>query len=113
MKGNKLLISSIALAALGGVMLLTNPQPPAYTEYASKRFIAEAGKVICAQTGYCDMENLPVIGKNTFKNTLLKPAIENATKRNNFLLFSIYTTEFPGVATVKTLGILGNFITYQ
>ncbi len=113
MNGNKFLIPGIALIALGGVMLLTNPQSSGYTDYASKRFIVEAGKVVCARTGYCDMANLPAIGMNTFKNNLLKPAIENATKRDNFLLFSIYTTEFPGIVTVKTLGVLGNFITYQ
>ncbi|MBR8831126.1 MAG: hypothetical protein N5P05_003833 [Chroococcopsis gigantea SAG 12.99] len=113
MKGSNLVVPGIVLGVLAAVMAASNPQPTNYVDYASDRFIAEAEKVVCDRTGYCDIDKMPVIGKNTIKNNLLKPAIENSTKRDNMGLFSIYTTEFPGVVTVKTLGVFGNFITYQ
>ncbi|MGV2391070.1 MAG UNVERIFIED_CONTAM: DUF4359 domain-containing protein [Microcystis novacekii LVE1205-3] len=51
--------------------------------------------------------------RNIIKNQILKPAIETSSQRQNLGVFSIYTTEVPGVAKIRTLGAFGHFLTFS
>ncbi len=114
MGGNLFIKGAIALAGVATLMGATNPAPNTYTEYASERLLDKAGKVACEKVSICDTpENMPVIAKNMIKNQILKPAIEASTKQQNLGVFSVYTTEVPGVATIKTLGAFGHFFTFS
>ncbi|MEG3435873.1 DUF4359 domain-containing protein [Pannus brasiliensis CCIBt3594] len=113
MTGN-IIKGAIALGGLAVVMGATNPGQATYTEYASEHLLDKAGKVACERVSLCDAtKDMPVIAKNMLKNQILKPAIEASTRQQNLGVFSLYTTEVPGVATIKTLGVFGNFFTFS
>ena len=102
----KLGTGAIALFILGGAMLITNPKQDEYVNYASVTLIEQIQKE--CQGDLCGFINpLIALGKPA-----IKPALDLSTKRQNFVLFSIYTTELPG-KTYKTLGLFGNFIPVQ
>jgi hypothetical protein len=112
--GGNLIKGAIALGGIAVVMGVTNPGQLAYTEYASERLLKEAGKLACEKAGLCEtIDSMPVTARNIVKNQLLKPAIETSTQQRNLGVFSVYTTEVPGVATMNTLGIFGQFITFS
>jgi hypothetical protein len=54
-----------------------------------------------------------VAARNVIKNQILKPAIETSSQRQNLGVFSIYTTEVPGVAKIRTIGAFGHFLTFS
>jgi hypothetical protein len=106
---SKLVKSGVGLAIVAVIMGFTNPKQEAYVDYASEKLVDRAEELVCKEIGYCKLGKPPIL----VQNTLIKPAIQAATKRQNLGIFSIYTTEFPSVRTFKTLGIFGNFFTYS
>ncbi|MGK7932630.1 MAG: DUF4359 domain-containing protein [Microcystaceae cyanobacterium] len=106
-----LLLTVVPLAALGIIMGVTNPKPDAYTQYASKRLVTQGEKMICEKTNLCQAGKTPTFVTNMAKKTL-GPIIGQSTKRQNLLLFSIYSTEIPNMGAYKTLGAFGTFFTY-
>lgn len=108
MRGN-LVKGGVALTVLAIIMGVTNPKQESYNDYASSKLIKKAEKGLCQQFGYCDSGEPPIF----VKNTIIKPAINAATQRQNLVLFSLYTTNFPGLGTYKSFGAFGNFITYS
>jgi hypothetical protein len=112
--GGHFVKGAIGLAVFATIMGVTNPQQTVYTEYASELLIGKAEKLACEKVGLCEKAAaMPVMAKNLIKDQLLKPAIEASTQRQNLGVFSIYTTEVPGVATIKTLSAFGNFFTFS
>ncbi len=112
MMSGKAITGAIAIAALATIMGATNPKPAAYTDYAAERMIDNGENLVCEQTGYCEKDKMPTLVKQTVKNNLMRPAIGVATKRQNLGLFSIYTTEVPGMGKMQTVGMFSNFFTY-
>lgn len=111
--GGNFFKGAIALGVVAGIMGFTNPPQELYTEYASEKLLAHADKMACEKVSLCEsIDSLPVAAKNVLKNQILKPAIETSTQRQNLGLLSIYTTEVPGVAKIKTLGAFGHFLTF-
>jgi hypothetical protein len=111
--GGNFFKGAIALGVMAGIMGFTNPPQELYTEYASEKLLAHADKMACEKVSLCEsIDSLPVAAKNVLKNQILKPAIETSTQRQNLGLLSIYTTEVPGVAKIKTLGAFGHFLTF-
>ncbi|MGF1522397.1 MAG: DUF4359 domain-containing protein [Leptolyngbyaceae cyanobacterium] len=103
-------------------MMVTNPGKPAYTNYASERLPEElkqgcselkediwVGSVFKLPTG--DLCKSLVGGADLVGRSAIKLIIERSTERQNFGIFSIYTTTVPG-RTVKTVGIGRRFITF-
>jgi hypothetical protein len=110
---NNLVKIGIPLGIIAVVMGVTNPQSKAYNEYAYLRLISDGDRLICKKYNYCSQwESLPPLVKNTVKNRLEK-IIDSATKRQNLIFFSFYTTEVPEIGTFRTIGIFGNFFTYS
>jgi hypothetical protein len=120
MKNLTLTIGGITLAALGVIMAIANPEQNAYDDYATGKISGYLKEKVCPE--------LPQILGDTLKNqckniadsgrALLKPGITQTSKRQNFLFFSIYTTDLslPPILPnyhIETIGIFNNFITYQ
>ncbi len=103
----KLGTGAIALFVLGGAMLITNPKQEEYVNYASVTLIEQIQKE--CKGDFCNVVN-PLV--SSIGKPFIKPFLDSASKRQNFVLFSIYTTEIPG-KTYKTLGLFGNFIPVQ
>lgn len=115
--------AAFAFLLLGGVMFFSNPNEDTYASYATKKLSNEIPNSICKQP------ELPLWLRNFGKTTSdacksglaagigtqgnsFKEFIAQSTKRDNYQVISIYTTEIPGY-TVKTVGAFGNFITLQ
>ncbi|MEO0535295.1 MAG: DUF4359 domain-containing protein [Cyanobacteria bacterium P01_A01_bin.123] len=117
------------LAIAGGVLIgttaliVTNPGKSAYVDYASERLLKEL-KQDCNEfeddIEVGDVLTLPTrdlcrsfVGSADFIGRgAVKLVIDTSTERQNFGVFSIYTTELPG-RTFKTIGIGRNFMLYN
>ncbi len=109
------------LAGLAIALTLTNPGQPAYVDYAAER-LPEELQESCALLGeditIGSLLNLPmqgfcrsaIYGVDLLARGAAKQVIGVATERQNFALFSLYTTKVPG-RTFKTIGVGGLFFT--
>lgn len=98
--------SGIALLAIGVVMIFTNPNREEYNNYASETIVNKLQQDCQGELCKIVKPVLP-IGKPVFKGI-----IDSTTKQKNLVICSLYTTELPG-KTIKTIGVFGNFITFQ
>jgi hypothetical protein len=97
---------SIALAA-------TNPTQPTYTEFATQTVSRLLVQDLCRAN-----ERTPKLFDTMIKDgcqafmhqgkTEIRAFIAHNTERQNFLLFSLYTTEFP-IRPLRVLGIFNHF----
>ena len=107
----KLQIISIGTAVVAGVMVFSNPSTERYVNYATEQF-SETGK-----NSFCSGE-MPVAAQQSCKFVLsqgkgvVKSLVENSTKQENFVLFSLYTTDLPN-RKMTTLGAFGNFYMFK
>lgn len=118
---NILRVGAIALAGVGILLALSNPGKKAYQEYATEQLGKYLKEKVC--------EDAPQIGGGNFlrhqcqtlvdtSRPQMEQLISSQTKRNNFLLFSIYQSDLSLAAPlpsyhVQTLGILHNFYIYK
>ncbi|MDY6984655.1 MAG: DUF4359 domain-containing protein, partial [Pseudomonadota bacterium] len=79
------------------LLVLTNPDTEAYADYFGEELAREAGD---DQLAGALVSIFGGVAENLFAN---------ATTRDNYVLFSIYTTSL-NRDEIVTLGILGNFI---
>ena len=115
----------IAFGAVAASMFFTNPSQSDYVDYAAEQLMQTARKDLCTNSNQPINSDVivsfnfslgevcsTIIGASDFVGRgLLKGAIQTTTNRQNLGLFSIYTTQFPG-KTYKTIGVLGNFVTF-
>ncbi|MEM6254076.1 MAG: DUF4359 domain-containing protein [Cyanobacteria bacterium P01_D01_bin.156] len=122
MKG-KSFFGILGLAMLATVLIATNPNHDKYNTFAADTLQNEANSAFCqakelgnwlgdlgkALGDVCEtaIEQGNLIGQED-----LEDFIEDNTQRQNFVLFSLYTTEIPAVR-VRTLGIFNRFIPIQ
>ena len=113
-------IGGIITISLGAIAFLTNPGQQKYQEYADATLKTQLKDKVCAQViedlgpwleGQCH------ILVNT-ASPYLAEVVSQQTKRQNFMLFSIYQADLPlppplPSYQVETIGILGNFYTYK
>lgn len=111
-------IGGVVVVGLGVAMAIANPSPEAYQEYAAKQ-VTESLNNTC--------EKVPVpVAKNQCLSLVesaqpkIGEIISQNTERQNFILFSIYKTEFalPFVPFLpsyqfETVGALQNFYIYK
>lgn len=113
----------LVLMVIAGGFFVTNPEKPDYVDYAAVNFADAATEAIClspqlpnwAQSIASSMQDVcrgAVTTGTNFGREPLQNFINSTTDRQNFLLFSLYTTQFPGYS-VRTIGILGNFFPLQ
>ena len=108
------------LVGLSGALVITNPDNEAYEEYATERivlYLKEDGCREISQEAGAIVESLCKTAVDTIRPQIPQ-LISQQTKRQNYLLFSIYQTELspPSPAPsyhFETVGILQTFYTYQ
>ncbi|HEY0963020.1 MAG TPA: DUF4359 domain-containing protein [Pseudomonadales bacterium] len=95
MKG---LITAVVLVGVALLLAVTNPGTDDYAEYFGEELAREAQQEDALAGAIVSM--FGGVAESLFAN---------ATSRDNYVLFSVYTTSFDSDEIV-TLGILGNFI---
>ncbi|MEM9484367.1 MAG: DUF4359 domain-containing protein [Cyanobacteria bacterium P01_F01_bin.116] len=119
----KTFLGIAGLGALAAVLIVTNPTQDRYNTFAADTLRNEVRSSFCqaqeldnilgslgkALGNICEaaLEEGSLIGEDDLNNF-----IEDNTQRQNFWLFSLYTTEIPAVQ-VRTLGIFNRFIPFQ
>jgi hypothetical protein len=113
------LIGSLTLLGVGGIMILTNPQPADYEAYAIEQ-IANRAKEECNRVpaGFGIVLQGPCRAAIEAAKPQIRPLLNAATTRQNFVLFSIYQTDLSVPALkfhtqVETIGAFNNFYTYK
>ena len=113
-------ISGIIIIGISAIAFLTNPGEKGYQKYADATLKTKLKDKICTQVsedlgvwleGQC---HLLVNSASPY----LAQIVQQQTKRQNFLLFSIYQADLPLPSPLPsyhlaTIGVLGNFYTYQ
>lgn len=113
-------IFGIGLLGLGAIALITNPGETGYQKYAEATLKTHFKDKVCAEV----IEDLGVWLEGQCRILVdiaspnLSQVVTQQTKRQNFFLFSIYQADLPLPSplpsyNVETIGILGNFYTYQ
>jgi hypothetical protein len=107
----KLQVILIGAAVVVGAMAISNPSKERYVDYATEYF-AESGK-----NSLCSSD-MPLAAQQSCKFVMsqgkgvIKPYIENSTKQQNFVLFSIYATDMPN-KKLNTIAAFGNFFMFK
>jgi len=98
----------IGVVVVVGVMAVTNPSKERYIEYATEQF-SETGK-----TSICAGDNIPIAAQQSCKFVIsqgkgvIRGIVNNSTKQQNFILFSLYETDMPN-KKITTIAAFGNF----
>jgi hypothetical protein len=106
-------MGGIAVAGVGVVLALTNPSPITYHRYAAKTLSLFVMRDLCegrSQTPKI-LESYTTEGCQAIASqgeSAILSFIENNTDYQNFILFSLYTTELP-VRSLRVLGIFNKF----
>ncbi len=104
MKTQTILIGLVALIVM---MAVSNPSKERYIEHTVDRFSETGKSSVCTGVGDASAQQqckfVVAQGK-----PLIRAFLENSTKQQNFLLFSIYTTELPN-QKLTTIAAFGNF----
>ena len=113
-------IFGIGILGLGAIALITNPGEAGYQKYAEATLKNHFKDKVCDEVskdlgawleGQCQIL-VDIASPN------LSQVVNQQTERQNFFIFSIYQADFPLPSPlpkyhVETIGILGNFYTYQ
>lgn len=116
MNGLKIVVSIAAVGVLGlGVgMVIANPSPAAYHQYAATKLTEYLNHVACEKV---PMGKKPCLSLVQSLQPQIFQLVSQNTERYNFFLFSIYKTKFdlPLLPTYQfeTLGALQNFYIYK
>ena len=115
--------TSLVLGVVGVGLAITNPGPTIYQDYATEQLLIYLQENLCTSlpaqlqqfSEQCRTHGSTLI--NTARPQL-RSLLEQNTKRENYLFFSIYRTHFslpPAVPAYEfeTLGIFNQFYIYQ
>lgn len=113
-------IGGIIAIGIGAIAFLTNPGEQKYQQYADAALKTQLKDKVCTQVSQdlgVWLEGQCHILVNT-ASPYLAEVLRRQTKRQNFLLFSIYQADLPLPPPLTnyhlaTIGVLGNFYTYQ
>ena len=113
-------IVALLLIGLGAIAIITNPREQGYQKYASLALNTQLKDKVCTEVAEelgAWLEGQCHIIVNT-ASPYLSEVIAQQTRRQNFLLFSIYQADLPlpsplPTYSVETIGIFGNFYTYK
>ncbi|HIK27437.1 MAG: DUF4359 domain-containing protein [Oscillatoriaceae bacterium SKW80] len=128
MKGFKIaiLVTGVTLLGLGGAMVLTNPNQPAYDEYATDKLSEYIKEKVCQKAAILRDGCISMVDAGRAD---IQQVISTSTQRQNFIFFSIYKTELslsrflpprlssllPGLPSYQfeTLGVFQSFYIYK
>jgi Domain of unknown function (DUF4359) len=102
-----------AIAGVGLILSLTNPSQDSYTVFASHTVSKFLVRDLCKANAQAP-SGLDALIKDGCQALMhqgsseIRSFIEHNTERQNFLLFSLYTTDFP-IRPLRVLGIFNSF----
>jgi hypothetical protein len=106
-------IGGIAVVGIGTVLALTNPSSTVYHRYAAKTVSLFVMRDLCQERVHQSemlksftLESCQAIADQG--ETAILSFIQNNTDHQNFILFSLYTTELP-MRSLRVLGIFNRF----
>ena len=113
-------IGGIIAISIGAIAFLTNPGEQQYLQYADATLKTKVKDKVCAQVSQdlgVWLEGQCHLLINT-ASPYIAEVIVQQTRRDNFLLFSIYQTDLPlppplSSYHLETIGVFGNFYIYQ
>lgn len=122
-------LTAVALAGVGVAMAVTNPDEAAYRTYAAERLTQYLQTQECVKLDE-SVRDLCNLLEREQGQALMKRLIADNTQRRDYLLFSLYQTNFstgdvlPGFLSsllsipqiayeTETIGIFGSFQTYR
>jgi Domain of unknown function (DUF4359) len=102
-----------AAAGVGLTLIFTNPRQEAYTEFATRTVSKFLVRDLCKANAQAPSGFEAIIkdGCQAFMSqgsSEIRSFIEHNTERQDFLLFSLYTTDFP-IRPLRVLGIFNHF----
>lgn len=97
----------------GLTLILTNPRQEAYTDFATVTVSRFLVRDLCKANAQAPkgFETLVRDGCQAFMNqgsSEIRAFIEHNTERQNFFVFSLYTTDFP-IRPLRVLGVFNHF----
>ena len=120
------LVGGVALGGLGVAMALTNPTQLAYEEYAVDKLTEYVKENVCQKAPFLQEGCASTVDAG---RSDIQRIVQSGTQRQDFLLFSIYTTDVSvsqllpaGFSAVlsklptyqfETVGVLQSFYTYN
>ncbi len=112
------IVGGCALVGLGGILAITNPGPVAYEAFATQAAIEYVKESVCIKAP--TLFGLQAQCQSALESNrgAIKKIIVDGTRRQNYVLFSLYTTdlaissELPAYH-VESVGILGRFVIYK
>lgn len=136
MSGLKWIASVLGIGVMGGAiaLLVTNPKQDAYEDYAVTQLQTQLDNDLCQDApAFLESACKSLVSNN---DGFLKTTVSSSTIRHNYYVLSIYETDLDPMAAVdqilpaglslsignaegvpsfhaKTVGILGQFITYE
>jgi len=113
-------VGVVGLAALGVAMAKTNPSKAEYEEYAVQRLTEYLKKNVCKKTPSL-LEHLINVNCDKLVDSAkpqMREVIVGNTQRQDFIIFSIYRTDFTLNSWVpsyklETVGAFDKFYTYN
>ena len=116
----KKLSAGAIILGLGAIAFLTNPGQQRYRQYADAILKTELQDRVCQEVSedlaqWLESQCYVLVST---ASPYLAEIVTQQTTRHNFLLFSIYQADLPLPSPLptyhlETIGILGNFYTYQ
>jgi hypothetical protein len=113
-------VGAVGIAVLGVTMAQTNPQQAEYEEYAVQKLTTYLTTDFCKQRPNFLQNLIQFNCEQLIKsvNPQMRDVIATTTKRQNYIIFSTYTTDLkidnliPGYK-FETVGAFDNFYTYK
>lgn len=105
----------IPLAVIGAItitLVVTNPDQETFLNYGTQAMATEI------KEGICDRSNLANLVKDICQSAIdqqkgsIRVYLNNFTRRQNYIIGSIYTTELPNSKHIA-IGAFGNFISFK
>lgn len=106
------------LLGVSGLLAATNPGQAAYDEFATQAAIAYLKAEACAKAPTIFGLQKLCQSELEANQSKIKQIIRDGTQRQNFVVFSLYTTDLsisPDLPSyhVESVGVLGQFILYK
>lgn len=112
--------TGVTFSLVGGVMAMGNPGQNDYERYATDQLAGHLKENVCTQISG-ELKAVFRSGCKTLVDTgrpQMKEIIAQTTRRQNFLLFSIYQTDLAFSSPIpsyqfETIGVMQKFYTYE
>jgi Domain of unknown function (DUF4359) len=122
-------LAGMVLVGLAVAMAVTNPSEAAYQDYAARRLTQQLQEKECIKLDESYRDLCKLLEREQGQ-ALLKRLVKNNTERQNYLLFSLYKTNFstddvlPSILSgllslpklsyqTESVGLFGQFQTYR